>query len=546
MNTKDPAMLEWQREANPKAPVHDIEILRARLQEAEETLRAIRLGEVDALIVEGPDGPRTYTLVTADQSYRMLVEQMRDAALTLSMDGVILYSNSRLSDPLGMEYRSVAGRPLLDLAVPDDRYALREVLWRAREENIAAELRLMRTDGSAVPFHISLSPLRAGSFSGICAVAVNLTEQKAREQAMVDERLTRAIVEHAATAILVCAGNGIVMRANRRANDLFGEDVVGRSFDEVCPAGVGFAELCRSGEQLLAERELCFLHGDGGQRILLVSARPIRAGTYSDDLRWVVTFVDITERHEAEARLLAAKDAADAASRAKGDFMAMMSHELRTPLNAIIGYAQLLELGVPAGIPEHAMRHAERIRLSAHHLKQLIDEILTFSRLEAGREPVEIGTLDVPEIVREVTAIMEPLVQGKGLDFIAEVDTREERIETDPRKVRQILLNLLGNAVKFTENGSIALRVCPARQGIRFEVADTGIGISPEEQARMFEPFWQADATRTRKTGGSGLGLVITQRLVDLLGGRIHCQSALGQGAVFAVELPARLESPPS
>jgi signal transduction histidine kinase len=264
---------------------------------------------------------------------------------------------------------------------------------------------------------------------------------------------------------------------------------------------------------------------------------------YSDDLRWVVTFVDITDRHEAEARLLAAKEAADAASRAKGDFMAMMSHELRTPLNAIIGYAQLLEMGVPTGIPEQALRHAERIRLSASHLKQLIDEILTFSRLEAGREPVEVGTLDVQEIVREVTAIMEPMVQNKGLEFTAHVGTLEQRIESDPRKVRQILLNLLGNAVKFTENGGVTLKVCSAETGIRFEVADTGIGIRPDEQARMFEPFWQADATRTRKTGGSGLGLVITQRLVDLLGGRINCESTIGKGTVFAIELPARLES---
>ncbi|HJU64270.1 MAG TPA: PAS domain S-box protein, partial [Gemmatimonadaceae bacterium] len=207
--------------ASGRDAAEELELLRARLEEAEETLHAIRTGEVDAVVIQGPDGPRTFTLVTADHAYRMLVEQMSEGALTLAPDGLILYSNARLASLLGDPPRSLAGSQLSELAHPDDRAMLSELLQRSATGKASGELRLRHSDGGIVPVQLSLGLLRSGGFDSICAIATDLTDQKQREQAEADDRLTRAIVDHAAEPIVVCDGEGRVIRANRQAADVF-------------------------------------------------------------------------------------------------------------------------------------------------------------------------------------------------------------------------------------------------------------------------------------------------------------------------------------
>jgi PAS domain S-box-containing protein len=222
----------------------------------------------------------------------------------------------------------------------------------------------------------------------------------------------------------------------------------------------------------------------------------------------------------------------------KSDFMATMSHELRTPLNAIIGYTELLEDGIPEEIPESARQHAHRIGLAAQHLLQLIDEILTFSRIQADRELVEMNPLFVKSLLSEVDAIIGPLAQEKGLDFRMTADDVPDQVLTDTRKVRQVLLNLLGNAVKFTEEGTVGLAVAREGDTLLLRVTDSGPGIPASEHRRLFEPFWQGDQSRTRKLGGAGLGLAISERLARLLGGDITVESAPGAGSTFTFRLP--------
>jgi signal transduction histidine kinase len=204
----------------------------------------------------------------------------------------------------------------------------------------------------------------------------------------------------------------------------------------------------------------------------------------------------------------------------------------------MIGYAELLKMGVPEPIGDASRSQVERIRLAAHHLLQLIEEILTFSRIEAGRERVEVEPVSLKVLADEVCAIIEPLAEGRGLGFQVEVPDPSVVLRTDPRKVRQILLNLLGNAVKFTAEGEV--RFHAARRGGRvlLEVRDTGIGIPPEEQEKIFEAFWQAETEMHARVSGTGLGLPVTLRLVELLGGEMRVTSAAGQGSVFSVELP--------
>ncbi len=227
-----------------------------------------------------------------------------------------------------------------------------------------------------------------------------------------------------------------------------------------------------------------------------------------------------------------------AANRAKSGFLATMSHELRTPLNAMIGYVDLLLMGIPEAIPDRARAQVERIRLASHHLLSIIEEILTFSRLEAGRETVVPEDVDLAAVIGEVTAIIEPLAAACGIAFRVPERVEPRTLRTDPRKLRQILVNLLGNAVKFTEEGSVAFDVERAGGEVLLHVRDTGIGVDPRFHEMIFEAFRQVDDATTRSAGGTGLGLAVSRRLARLLGGDVTVESEVGAGSTFTVRLP--------
>jgi PAS domain S-box-containing protein len=262
-------------------------------------------------------------------------------------------------------------------------------------------------------------------------------------------------------------------------------------------------------------------------------------------LRMVGSMLDITARkslEEQRERLLEAERTARAeaerANQAKSDFLAVMSHELRTPLTAVMGYAELLQMGVPEPVPDSALQQVERIDQAARHLLQLIEEILTFSRLEAEREEVRVQPVELGEVAREAVSFVRPLADRKGLGLSLRAPGAPVQADTDVGKVRQILVNLLVNAVKFTREGEVCLELEPAEAEVSFRVRDTGVGIAPEHLERIFEPFWQAQQGNTRETGGTGLGLTISQRLAALLGGELRAESAPGRGSTFTLRLP--------
>jgi len=238
-------------------------------------------------------------------------------------------------------------------------------------------------------------------------------------------------------------------------------------------------------------------------------------------------------------------EAAHAANEAKTNFLAVMSHELRTPLNAIVGYAELLLEGLAGPLTEQQRDFLERLRTSAHHLQQMVDEILTFARLDAHREEVIPRATHLGPLAAEAAQVIAPLAGAKGLAFVQEVSAPDTELETDPAKVRQILLNLLSNAVKFTPEGG-RVRLAAGREGERvwFRVEDTGIGIAPEDLGRIWDPFWQADQGRTRVVTGTGLGLSVAKDLAELLGGELRVRSRLGEGSVFELWLPRRWPGP--
>jgi PAS domain S-box-containing protein len=267
-----------------------------------------------------------------------------------------------------------------------------------------------------------------------------------------------------------------------------------------------------------------------------------RSGFGDDELSLMQTVCNQVAVALERARLIAALQdraaALEEANRAKSDFLATMSHELRTPLNAMVGYTDLLLMGVPDEIPDAAKGQVERIRSAAIHLTQLIEEVLTHARIEAGHDELHVEAVEPRALFAEVCALVEPLAQQKGLAFVRELDGTPERIRTDPRKLRQILLNLLGNAVKFTERGEVGLSARTDGGDLVIQVRDTGIGIEPAYLEKIFEPFWQVDATRTRRAGGTGLGLGVVRQLARRLGGDVWVRSEPGQGSRFTVRLP--------
>lgn len=252
----------------------------------------------------------------------------------------------------------------------------------------------------------------------------------------------------------------------------------------------------------------------------------------------VIELVGVSRDVTTEAR---ARKAIEEANRAKSDFLAVMSHELRTPLNAMIGYSDLLLEGLPAPIPDAARPSVQRIGLSAKHLLELIDEILLFSRLEAGREQLNVQHIELKSLVNEVCAIAEPLALQKGLLFTCTVDGAVTA-PTDARKLRQILLNLVGNAIKFTESGQVLLDVVHAGEHVVISVADSGIGMTDEQRLRIFEPFYQVESSLGKRTSGTGLGLSISRKFAEMMGAELTVTSTPGSGSVFTLSLPLQPE----
>jgi adenylate cyclase len=267
----------------------------------------------------------------------------------------------------------------------------------------------------------------------------------------------------------------------------------------------------------------------------------------------VIIYTDITERKHYEEALTAARDQAEAASRTKSSFLANMSHELRTPLNAIIGLTDMLVGNAPRFGTEKALEPLRRVRRAGTHLLGLINQVLDLSKIEAGKFELNLERINVPLLVNEVIDTARPLAEQNENQLTVDCPRNLPPIEADAIRMRQILLNLLSNACKFTKQGQVALRVAPVLQGdgrfLEFSVADSGIGMTPEQMARLFEEFSQADASTARQYGGTGLGLAITRRLCQMMGGDVTVTSEPNKGSTFTVRLPqsssAAVESPP-
>ena len=278
-----------------------------------------------------------------------------------------------------------------------------------------------------------------------------------------------------------------------------------------------------------------------GRRVMLLNARKLQAGHHGELL--VLAMEDVTQRRRAEEEVAKAKEASEMANRTKSLFLANMSHELRTPLNAIVGYSEMLQEEAVDRELDSFGEDLGKINASGRHLLALINDILDLSKIEAGKMELYLENFDLNALIDDVAATIQPMVEKNSNELRIERADDLGGMRADQVKVRQALFNLLSNAAKFTHDGSITLNAereqMDGAEWIVFRVADTGIGLSPDKIVRLFQDFTQADASTTRKFGGTGLGLALTRRFCQMMGGDVTLHSVAGEGSTFTIKLPA-------
>jgi PAS domain S-box-containing protein len=359
-----------------------------------------------------------------------------------------------------------------------------------------------------------------------------------------------AVVEGLRDGVLVLDGQGRIVDLNPAAERMIGFPsgrAIGMPLAHALPPAASLA----SREPASGDRGLELGLGDGDAKRWYEA----RASTLRDDRRHsigrLVVLHDVTERRATEHSLAQARDHALQATKAKSDFLATISHEIRTPMNAIIGMTDIL---LESGLDEEQLELAGRARNAAVHLLTILNDILDFSKMEAGKLEIELRDFDLGATIEEAVDLLAEKAQTKGLELVCAIDAAVPgRVVGDAGRLRQALLNLLANAVKFTERGEIVVRASlvdanATRSLVRFEVADTGIGIPLAAQGSLFESFSQVDASSTSHYGGTGLGLAIVKRLVQLMGGQVGVESEPGKGSAFwfTVPLLARPTEAPS
>jgi len=407
-------------------------------------------------------------------------------------------------------------------------------------------------EGTPKWWDVMVTPLNGadGKPEQLLCISTDITEQKNAEAVLrASEARFRTLSEHAPVGIYQADAAGGCTYVNSRWSEITGitpEEAMGdgwsRAIHQEDRATVYAAWLVFARGEAEFKLEYRFLRGDGavawvdGQAVQLRDDAGMATG-------YIGTIADVTERKQLELSLANARDQALESSRLKSEFLSTMSHEIRTPMNGVLGMAGLL---MTTPLSEEQRQMGEVIEQSAESLLTVINDILDFSRIEAGKMRIEPAEFDLRRVVADTAALLAPRAHQKGLELICDYPPRPpEQFVGDGGRLRQVLVNLLGNAVKFTDAGEVQITMIVRQESateavVRIEVRDTGVGIAPEAQRLLFQPFVQVDGSASKRFGGTGLGLAISRQLVELMGGTIGLNSVAGKGSTFWIELPMR------
>ena len=476
-----------------------------------------------------------------------IVGGIDEAIIGKTLDGTIVSWNPAAERYYGYRPEEAIGQHIRLIVPPEQLGEIEEILDHvAGGESVTRDTVRLRKDGTRMPVGVTISPVRdsTGTVVGAASIARDITARIKAEQ-----RFSRLVMA-APDAMVIVDSRGNIVLVNEQTERLFGyraAELVGQPVEMLVPHQLRDLHVHHRDNYLAAPQirrmgtglELSGLRRDGTEFPIEISLAPLDTdeGTMAS-----AAIRDISERRAAEQALASARDEALAAAQVKSQFVAMVSHEIRTPMNGVIGLTALL-LDTP--LQPAQQRYAQAIRSSGQALLTIINDILDFSKIEAGKIELTEADFELDKLVQSVIQVAAEAGRDKDLEIVVYYPPAlPTAVRGDDGRLRQVLLNLLGNAVKFTEHGEVALRADPAarapdsRPQVTFAVTDTGIGIAPGDLSLLFEPFSQVDAATNRQFGGTGLGLPIARQLIELMGGQLDVRSQPGQGSQFSFTIP--------
>jgi len=527
-----------------------------RLGEAEATIQALLSGQIDAVVDSRNQTPvllakAQEALRASEDRYRRIVETTSEGVWLIDAGNKTTFMNHRMAQMLGCDAEVGVGRSPFEFLDEAGRAALAaHAQW---PEPHPFEVRFIRADGTSVWALFGATPVfdNTGGYDGLLAMVMDITDRKQAAEALEGlsqrterrERMLTTMLSSISDFAYICDREGRFLFANQPLLNLWGitlEEAVGKNFFDLGYPDDLAEQLQRQVQEVFEMKkgvtgETFYTNPAGLNACYEYIFSPVFGG--DGTVEFVVGFTrDVTERKRAAEAWRTAKDAAEAANQAKSEFLANMSHEIRTPINGVIG---MTELVLDTDLTFEQRDYLTTAKVSAESLLTIINDILDFSKIEAGRLELVPVSFHLQESIEETMRAMAFPAHEKDLELLCDIKSEVPcYVIGDSVRIRQIIINLVGNSIKFTERGQVELEVAiEAQEGdelrLHFIVSDTGIGIPPEKQKLIFEAFSQADSSTTRRFGGTGLGLTISSRLAEAMRGKIWVESEPGKGSHF-------------